>query len=102
MTELATESTTADPAGGFSITVTDKYHGTVDQQGLDAGERRQAGSALALLTEALRGDAMVELLTPWIEESNRRARKIFEESNGEWGPPVESVFDVRGLTFDEF
>jgi hypothetical protein len=101
MSESATRAADRDAAGALQITVTDGYHGTVDQRTIDQWELHQARSVLAMLKEALQGDAMVELLAPQIEAGDERARRVAAESNGEW-VPVESVFEVRGVSVGQF
>jgi hypothetical protein len=101
MTELSTRAVDGDGAGTLEITVTDGYHGTVDQPTIDEWELRQARIALSLLKDALRGDAMVELLAPYVAASDERGRWLAAESNGEWAP-VESVVEVRGLRMEQF
>jgi hypothetical protein len=93
---------TTDAASSLEIKVTDRWNGSNDQATIDAWELRQARIALALLKEKLRGEAMTRLLAPEIAAADERARQIAAASNGEWGPPVESVLEVRGLTSDEF
>jgi hypothetical protein len=100
--DRTTDPTSADAAPSLEISVTDEWNGTVDQATIDAWELHQARIALALLKERLRGDAMAQLLAPEIAEADARAREIAVASAGEWGPPVESALDVRGLTSDEF
>ena len=87
---------------GPQINVTDDYHGTVDQRTIDQWELHQARLALSTLKEGLRGEAMVRLLASHIEAADQRGREVAAASKGEWGPPVESVFEVRGLRMDEF
>jgi hypothetical protein len=103
MTDVRNSAPTeAGFAHALQITVTDEYHGTVDQATIDQWELRQARIALSLLKDALRGEQMLELLAPYIQAADERTRQIAAASNGEWGPPVESVIEVRGLRFDEF
>lgn len=101
MSESATSTVDRDAAGTLQITVTDDYHGTVDQRTIDEWELCQARIALALLKEALGGEALVKLLAPYVEAADERGRRIAAESNGEW-LPVESVVEVRGLPMEQF
>jgi hypothetical protein len=100
MTELSAHPT--DTADELHITVSDAYHGTVDQATVDQWELRQARLALSILKDGLRGEAMIRLLAPYIEAADQRGRAVAAASNGEWGPPVESTFEVRGLPMEEF
>jgi hypothetical protein len=103
MTELSTRTVGGEgAANGLQIKVTDAYHGTVDQRTVDQWELRQARLALSVLKEALRGEAMVRLLTPYIEAADQRGRDVAAASHGEWGPPVESIFEVEGLRMEDF
>jgi hypothetical protein len=89
-------------ADRLQITVSDDYHGTVNQATIDQWELRQARLALSILKEGLRGEAMIRLLAPYIEAADQRGREVAAASNGEWGPPVESTFEVKGLGIEEF
>jgi hypothetical protein len=102
MTDVSTRSVATDAASPLEIKVTDRWNGSVGQATIDAWELHQARIALALLKERLRGEAMTQLLAPEIAAADERAREIAAASNGEWGDPVESVLDVRGLTSDLF
>jgi hypothetical protein len=103
MTELSTrQDDRAGATTGVQITVSDAYHGTVDQRTVDQWELHQARLALSILKEALSGEAMVRLLTPYIEAADLRGREVAAASHGEWGPPVESVFEVKGLRMEDF
>jgi hypothetical protein len=103
MTELSDHPSETDTAAGrLQITVSDAYHGTVDQRTLDQWELQQARLALSVLKEALRGEAMIRLLDPYIQAADERGQRIAAASNGEWGPPVESLFEVQGLRMEEF
>lgn len=102
MTDLSSRTTDPEETRTLRITVTDAYHGTVDQNTIDQWELRQARIALSVLKEALRGEAMAGLLAPYIEAADQRAREIAAASRGEWGTPVESTFEVHGLQADEF
>jgi hypothetical protein len=100
MTELSARP--IDTTDRLQITVSDAYHGTVDQATIDQWELRQARLALSVLKEGLRGEAMIRLLAPYIEAADQQGREVAAASNGEWGPPVESTFEVKGLGMEEF